>query len=117
MNESQSADIICSASGVPPVSLYWNTTSLVSNHTVGDFEMSGMVDYINGSSDTVSSYSFDSNDTVQVLSLFEPNGEDNGFVSCIAENEVGQEIAQVFLEIHGECLQFFFFRASFFFCF
>ncbi|GBM31944.1 hypothetical protein AVEN_179135-1 [Araneus ventricosus] len=106
MNQSQSADLICSASGDPPLSVYWNTTSLLSNHTVGDFEMLGMIDYVNGSADMFNSFSFDTNDTVQVLSLYESSGEDNGFVSCIAENDVGQEIAQVFLEINGECLRF-----------
>ncbi|XP_055931940.1 BDNF/NT-3 growth factors receptor-like [Argiope bruennichi] len=101
MNESQSADLICSASGDPPLSLYWNTSSLVSNHTIGDFELLGMIDYANGSADMLNSFSFDSNDTVQVLNIYASSGEDNGFVNCIAENDVGQEIAQVFLEIHA----------------
>ncbi|GIY82249.1 ig-like domain-containing protein [Caerostris darwini] len=102
MNESQSADLICSASGDPPLSLYWNTSSLVSNHSVGDLELLGLIDYDNGSSEMLRPQNFDPNNTVQILTIYASSGADNGFVSCIAENEAGQEIAEASLEIHGE---------------
>ncbi|GFV54775.1 ig-like domain-containing protein [Trichonephila clavipes] len=113
MNESQSADLICSSSGDPPIILYWDTSSLVSNHTVGDFEFSGLIssDYENGSLERFN-FSFDANSSLQILSISVSHGTDNGFVSCIAENDVGQEIAEVSLEIHvnyqvqgGKCAQ------------
>ncbi|GFR08221.1 ig-like domain-containing protein [Trichonephila clavata] len=104
MNESQSADLICSASGDPPITLYWNTSTLVSNHTIGDFELLGLIstDYENGSIERFNNFSFDTNSSTQVLSISVSHGSDNGFVSCIAENDVGQEIAEVSLEINGK---------------
>ncbi|GFY56605.1 ig-like domain-containing protein [Trichonephila inaurata madagascariensis] len=103
MNESQSADLICSASGDPPITLYWNTFSLVSNHTVGDFELLGLIssDYENGSLERFNNFSFDANSSTLILSISASHGTDNGFVSCIAENDVGQEIAEVSLEINA----------------
>ncbi|GFT32952.1 ig-like domain-containing protein [Nephila pilipes] len=100
MNESQSADLICSASGDPPITLYWNTSSMVSNHTIGDWSWISS-DYENGSSDILSNFNFDTNNSMQVLSIYASHGADNGFVSCIAENDVGQEISEVSLEING----------------
>lgn len=104
MNESQSADLICSATGDPPISLYWNTTSLSSNYTVGDLELLGLVPLSddNSSIDTLDSLYYDRNSTFQVLSISQAEGSDNGFISCIAENEVGQEVAEAALEINGE---------------
>lgn len=104
MNESQSADLICSATGDPPISLYWNTTSLLSNYTVGDLELLGLVPLRddNSSIDTLDTLYYDRNSTFQVLSIYHAEGSDNGIVSCIAENEVGQEVAEAALEITGE---------------
>lgn len=104
MNESQSADLICSATGDPPISLYWNTTSLSSNYTVGDLELLGLVPFsdANSSIETLDSLYYDSNSTFQVLSIYQAEGSDNGIVNCIAENDVGQEVAEAALEINGE---------------
>lgn len=104
MNESQSADLICSVTGDPPVQVYWNTTSLTSNHTIGNIDLLGMIPLTddNGTLDSLGSLYYDNNSTTLVLSISEASGADNGVVSCVAENEVGQEVAEASLEINGE---------------
>ncbi|KAG8175123.1 hypothetical protein JTE90_026992 [Oedothorax gibbosus] len=93
LNESQSADIICSATGDPPLSLYWDTSSLTSNLSVGNFELSE-----NSTTGPSLNY-FDTNHTFLVLPIYSANAADNGVVPCVAENDVGQDIAEVTLEI------------------
>lgn len=104
MNESQSADLICSATGDPPVRLYWNTSSLLSNHTTGDIEILDMIFLSdeNRTLDSLDSFYRDRNSSIQVLSISGADGADNGVVSCVAENEVGQEIVDAYLEINGK---------------
>ncbi|KAG8189629.1 hypothetical protein JTE90_009560 [Oedothorax gibbosus] len=104
MNESQSADLICSATGDPPLSLYWNTSSLASNQSVGNFELLGLISSGNDNATAeplLNQLYFDTNNTFQVLSLYSVSAADNGVVSCVAENDVGQDIAEVSLEINA----------------
>ncbi|KAF8795493.1 putative uncharacterized transposon-derived like protein [Argiope bruennichi] len=101
MNESQSADLFCSATGDPPLSLFWNTTALASIHTVEDLEIQGTIDYDNESPDMFHNFSFNSTKKIKVLKIFAAKRDDNVNLYCIAENDVGQEIAQVPLEIHS----------------
>ncbi|XP_054714473.1 BDNF/NT-3 growth factors receptor-like [Uloborus diversus] len=101
MNEAQSADLICSATGDPPVQVFWNTSSLVSNHTLGGFDLLDMMSFL-GENDTYEPFESlvnATNSTVQILSIYSANGADNGQISCIAENEIGQDIADITIEI------------------
>nr|XP_042908764.1 BDNF/NT-3 growth factors receptor-like [Parasteatoda tepidariorum] len=101
MNETQSADVICSATGDPPLLLYWNTTGLLSNYSTGDVELLGLISYddTNGSTDLISNLVANDNNTIQVLTIYSSHGADNGVITCIAENDIGQEVAEVSLEI------------------
>lgn len=104
MNESQSADLICSATGDPPVLMYWNTTTISSNHTVGNLELLGMIPISddNTTLDTLDSLYYDNSSTTLVMNIYDADAADNGVVSCVAENDVGQEVARAHLEINGK---------------
>lgn len=103
MNESQSAELICSATGDSPILVYWNTTALVSNHSLESVDYLGMIPMTedNKTVDFFESLYYDNNSSIQVLSIYAAVGSDNGYITCVAENEVGQGIAEASLEING----------------
>ncbi|GIY30659.1 ig-like domain-containing protein [Caerostris extrusa] len=85
-----------------PVFVLEHEFSCVQSFCRRDLELLGLIDYDNGSSEMLRQQNFDPNNTVQILTIYASSGADNGFVSCIAENEAGQEIAEASLEIHGK---------------